>query len=53
MWNRHRATPEFTSPWLLRFFEVSKDAPMNIRRASWSRMSLVTYWKLYVHEVTM
>lgn len=38
MWNRHRATPAFTQPWLLRFFdqirffEVSEDELMKIRR---------------------
>jgi urea carboxylase len=38
MWNRHRTTPEFVRPWLLRFFdqirffEVSEEELMNIRR---------------------
>lgn len=38
MWNRHRSTPEFTQPWLLRFFDqirffpVSADELAEIRR---------------------
>ena len=38
MWNRYRTTPEFSQPWLLRFFdqirffEVSEDELMTIRR---------------------
>jgi urea carboxylase len=38
MWNRHRSTPEFTQPWLLRFFDqirfypVSAEELLQIRR---------------------
>ncbi|MBM4228426.1 MAG: urea carboxylase [Gammaproteobacteria bacterium] len=38
MWNRHRSTPEFTQPWLLRFFDqirfypVSAEELIQIRR---------------------
>ena len=29
MWNRHRATPEFTKPWLLRFFDQIRFFPVS------------------------